>query len=131
MSNLQKSIIGFNESFADAHTGSYQNAAGETVDVRAALSFDEMVALQQAYNDYSKTELKAYFNGTDVSKDSLTRSYKDASLQLMGAYVIETSRTVTLLSPLESSIFLATLAPVMPFFVLILLVLAYFPLIKA
>ena len=91
MSNLQKSIIGFNESFADAHTGSYQNAAGETVDVRAALSFDEMVALQQAYNDYSKTELKAYFNGTDVSKDSLTRSYKDASLQLMGAYVIETS----------------------------------------
>ena len=91
MSNLQKSIIGFNESFADAHTGSYQNAAGETVDVRAALSFDEMVALQQAYNDYSKTELKAYFNGSDVSKDSLTRSYKDASLQLMGAYVIETS----------------------------------------
>ena len=91
MSNLQKSIIGFNEGFADAHTGSYQNAAGETVDVRAALSFDEMVALQQAYNDYSKTELKAYFNGTDVSKDSLTRSYKDASLQLMGAYVIETS----------------------------------------
>ena len=91
MSNLQKSIIGFNESFADAHTGSYQNAAGETVDVRAALSFDEMVALQQAYNDYSKTELKAYFNDTDVSKDSLTRSYKDASLQLMGAYVIETS----------------------------------------
>ena len=91
MSNLQKSIIGFNESFADAHTGSYQNVAGETVDVRAALSFDEMVALQQAYNDYSKTELKAYFNGSDVSKDSLTRSYKDASLQLMGAYVIETS----------------------------------------
>ena len=91
MSNLQKSIIGFNESFADAHTGSYQNAAGETVDVRAALSFDEMVALQQAYNDYSKTELKAYFNGSDVSKDSLTRSYKDASLQLMGAYVIETN----------------------------------------
>ena len=91
MSNLQKSIIGFNESFADAHTGSYQNAAGETVDVRAALSFDEMVALQQAYNDYSKTELKAYFNGSDVSKDSLARSYKDASLQLMGAYVIETN----------------------------------------
>ena len=91
MSNLHTSIIGFNQTFADAHAGSYQNEAGETINVRAALSFDEMVALQQAYNDYSKTELKAYFNGADIDKDTITRAYKDASLQLMGAYVIETS----------------------------------------
>ncbi len=91
MSNLHTSIIGFNQAFADAHAGSYQSESGETINVRAALSFDEMVALQQAYNDYSKTELKAYFNGADIDKDTITRAYKDASLQLMGAYVIETN----------------------------------------
>lgn len=83
MSSLGTAINGFNGDFA----GSYVENGNQ---VRAALSFDEMVSLQQAYNDYSKNEIKAYFNGADIRADQLTRSYKDASLQLMGAHVMET-----------------------------------------
>lgn len=84
MTNLGTTITAFNGPFADAYVE-------EGKDVRAALSFDEIVALQQAYNSYSRDEIRAYFNGADVRSADMVRSYKDASLQLMGAYVIEDS----------------------------------------
>lgn len=67
-------------------------------DIRAALSFDEGVAIQNAYNDYSKNDIKAIFNGADINASKMSRNYKDASLQLMGAYIIETKN-----HPLELS----------------------------
>ena len=73
---------GFNNEFASHYIE-------EGKDIRAALKFEEVVALQVAYNDYSKEELKAYFNGADIRAEDLTRAYKDGSLQLMGAYAME------------------------------------------
>ena len=85
MYNVGLAMDGFNNVFAG-----YYLEDGK--DVRAALKFEEVVALQVAYNDYSKDELKAIFNGTDVRATDLTRAYKDASLQLMGAYAIENDK---------------------------------------
>ena len=84
MTNLGTTIMEFNGSFADAYVE-------EDKDIRAALKVEEVEALQVAYNDYSKDELKAIFNGTEVRADRMSMDYKAASLQLMGAYVIETS----------------------------------------
>ena len=83
MNKLGFAIQNFNGTFADAYVEADK-------DVRAALSFDEIVAIQQAYNDFSKQDIKAIFNGADIKSGDLTRSYKDATLQLMGAHVIET-----------------------------------------
>lgn len=83
MTNLGNTIEVFNQDFALAHTE-------EGKDIRAALSFDEIVALQQAYNEYSKEDIRAYFNGAEMRASEMSRAYKDASLQLMGSYVIET-----------------------------------------
>jgi len=83
MTNLGNTIQAYNGGFADAYIE-------EGKDIRAALSFDELVALQQAYNDYSKDEIKAYFNGAEVDAAEMEQDYKSASLQLMGAHVIET-----------------------------------------
>ena len=59
-------------------------------DIRAALNFDETIAIQNAYNDYSKNDIKAIFNGADLNASEMSNNYKSASLQLMGAYIIET-----------------------------------------
>ena len=83
MTNLYSGITTFNGKFASAHME-------EGKVIRAALSFDEVSALQVAYNDYSKDQLKAIFNGANIYSEDLTNAYKDATLQLMGAYVIET-----------------------------------------
>jgi hypothetical protein len=83
MTNLGDTITAFNGDFADNYLESNKS-------IRAALSFDEIIALQQAYNDYDKASIKAIFNGADIKASTMTRNYKDASLQLMGAYVIET-----------------------------------------
>lgn len=85
MTNLNTSLKGFNLNFAN-----YYVEDGKKI--KPSLKFDEVVALQNAYNDISKDDLKAYFNGADVNANDLTRAYKDASLQLMGAYVIETKQ---------------------------------------
>ena len=84
MTNLGQSINGFNSDFASNYVESGK-------DIRAALKFDEIVALQMAYNDYSKEQIKAYFNGSDIRANDLSRYYKDATLQLMGAHVLENS----------------------------------------
>lgn len=84
MSNLHTALTYFNGPFAAAHME-------EGKDIRAALSFDEIVALQQAYNGYTKEQIRAIFNGAEIHADKMTRDYKNATLQLMGAHVIETS----------------------------------------
>ena len=83
MTNLGSTINAYNGNFADAYLE-------EGKDIRAALSFEELVALQQAYNDYSKDEIKAYFNGAEMNAAEMEQDYKSASLQLMGAHVTET-----------------------------------------
>ena len=60
-------------------------------DVKAALTWDEMMALNLAYNDYSKSELVAMFNGAEVDSKTLSDAYRNGTLQLMGAYVISDS----------------------------------------
>ena len=60
-------------------------------DVKAALTWDEMMALNLAYNDYSKSELVAMFNGVEVDSQALSDAYRNGTLQLMGAYVISDS----------------------------------------
>lgn len=83
MQRLDTAISGYNGTFADAFV-----EAGK--DVRAGLKFDEVAVLQQAYNDYSKEEIKGYFNGISMSATTMEKDYKAATLQLMGAHVIET-----------------------------------------
>ena len=73
----------FNDDFANAHVE-------EGKDVKPALTFDEIIALQQAYNSYTPEEIRAIFNGATVNSGEMGRAYRDANLQLMGAYVIET-----------------------------------------
>jgi hypothetical protein len=92
MINLDSSLTGFNNIFA-------KNYLESGTDIKAALSFDEVVALQQAYNNYSVDEIRAYFNGHEVDAVYMSNAYKSASLQLMGAYTIETSK-----NPVDMSI---------------------------
>ena len=84
MFNLNLSLKFFNGVFANKYIETDSN-------IKAALTYDEMVSLQQAYNDYSKDEIRAYFNGYDIDATEMSNDYKSASLQLMGAYIIETS----------------------------------------
>ena len=84
MQNLDTAMQQFNGDFADAWVE-------EGKDVRAALTFDEIIALQVAYNDYEKHDLHAIFNGAELKSEQMSRNYKDATLQLMGAHVIESS----------------------------------------
>ena len=83
MSNLYNTMIQFNGAFADAHME-------EGKSIRAALTFDEVIALQLAYNPYSKAQIRAIFNGADLDAAKLSRDYRNGTLQLMGAHVIET-----------------------------------------
>ncbi|MBQ3307384.1 MAG: hypothetical protein IJG68_04235 [Bacilli bacterium] len=83
MKNLHDALYGYNDTFASAHL-----EPGK--DIRAALKFDEVVALQTAYNDYNVKQIRAYFNGAEINARDLSRAYRDAVLQLMGAHVIET-----------------------------------------
>lgn len=92
MMNASSAITGFNKLFA-------QNYIESGHDIKAALSFDEIVALQQAYNNYSIDEIRTYFNGYEVDARKMSNDYKNASLQLMGAYVIESKE-----NPVDMSI---------------------------
>lgn len=87
----QKNAMTAVSTFTNKFNGEFSKAyieKGKTV--RPALKYDEVVALQQAYNDYTKEEVRAIFNGSEINAEKMTRSYKDASLQLMSAYAIET-----------------------------------------
>ena len=96
MIDVHSGIIGFNREFANNYLESGH-------DIKAALTFDEVVALQQAYNNYSVDEVRAYFNGYEVDAVNMSNAYKSASLQLMGAYVIETSKNPVDMSMLIDS----------------------------
>ena len=96
MMNIKNAIFGFNVTFADAYVE-------EGKDIRAALTFDEVVALHQAYNDFSKEQLLAIFNGAELNSSKMSNDYKSATLQLMGAHIIENSE-----HPVDMSMLLET-----------------------
>ena len=70
-------------------------------DVKAALTWDEMMALNLAYNTYSKDQIRIMFNGAEADATALSNAYRNANLQLMGAYVISDRQ-----HPVNSSAFL-------------------------
>ena len=86
----------FNKDFADKHIQHNSN-------VKAALTWDEMMALNLAYNTYSKEQIRAMFNGAELDAKTMTDAYKNATLQLMASYVIETRE-----NPVNSSKFLTS-----------------------
>lgn len=84
MSKIGNYLDYFNGTFADKYVET--NHPG----VRAVLTWEEVNAINLAYNDFSKEEIRAIFNGEEVSSADFTNSYKEATLQLMGAFVLET-----------------------------------------
>lgn len=76
----------FNRDFAAAYIE-------DGKEVKAALTWDEMVALNLAFNDYSKEQIRLMFNGAEVDSLAMSHAYKNATLQLMGAYVISDRET--------------------------------------
>ena len=96
MTSVATTLNGFNDIFANAHIEKGK-------DVKPALTFDEVVALQQAYNTYSPEEIRAIFNGASIDSGEMSRNYKDANLQLMGAYVLSTRENPVDMSGLINS----------------------------
>lgn len=82
MQNMGRTLDYFNGTFADAYVEEDKN-------VRAALTWDEVMALKIVYNNYSKEELLEILNGSELDAYNLQEAYGNAFLQLMGAYVIE------------------------------------------
>ena len=83
MNSVSNTLDSYNEDFAR----SYLEAGS---DVKAALSWDEVVSLGLVYNDFSKEQLISIFNGAELDQQKLQDAYKTATLQLFGAHVIET-----------------------------------------
>ncbi len=83
MTNQSANLDMFNKDFAAHYV-----ETGSTV--KPALTWDEMSALTLAYNNLSKDQIKAMFNGAEVDSRAMSDAYKTANLQLMGAYVIST-----------------------------------------
>lgn len=96
MTQMSDNLDNFNDSFASSYV---ENGK----DIKAALSWDEMISLKLAYNDYQKDEIIAIFNGGELNKTTLNQDYKSATLQLMGAYVIETKENPVNLYQLVNS----------------------------
>ncbi len=82
MKRIHDTLRAYNDVFANAWIE-------DGKDVKAALSFEEMIALSQAYNQFSPTEIKAIFNGYGIRAYDLENAYKNGTLQLMAAHVIE------------------------------------------
>lgn len=87
MMKVGKYLDYFNDTFANKYLET--NHPG----IRAALTWEEVNAINLAYNDFSKEEIRAIFNGQELSSADFTNSYKEATLQLMGAFVLETRDT--------------------------------------
>ena len=83
MNSVSNALNSYNKDFAR----SYLEAGS---DIKAALSWDEVVSLGLVYNDFSKEQLISIFNGTELDQQKLQDAYKTATLQLFGAHVIET-----------------------------------------
>ena len=84
MKRIHDALYGFNDTFANAWLEKGK-------DIKAALSFEEVIALSQAYNQFSPQEIKAIMNGYSFRSSELENAYKTATLQLMAAHVIEST----------------------------------------
>lgn len=71
------------------------------VNIRTSLTWDEVNALNLAYNDYTQDQVKAIFN--DAESMDFTNAYKEGYLQLLGAYVLSTNKNPVQLSQLIDS----------------------------
>ena len=76
--------------FLDSYNGTFADYYLEEnhVGVRAALRWEEVSALSLAYNEFSKEEIAAIFNGYEVKSAEFTEAYKEATLQLFGAFAM-------------------------------------------
>lgn len=84
MTKVGKYLDYFNGTFAEKYLEA--NHPG----VRGALTWEEVNAINLAYNEFSKEEIQDIFNGYEIKSADFTNSYKEATLQLMGAFVLET-----------------------------------------
>ena len=71
------------------------------VNIRTSLTWDEVNALNLAYNDYTQDQVKAIFN--DAESMDFANAYKEGYLQLLGAYVLSTNKNPVQLSQLIDS----------------------------
>lgn len=81
MSRQGEQLDIFNRDFANQYLE-------EGSKVKAGLTWDEMIALSLAYNTYTKDQIKVMFNGSEIDAKTMSDAYRNANLQLMGAYVI-------------------------------------------
>ena len=98
----QKEIMQTQSTNIDSYNRDFANKyLEEDKDIKAGLTWDETIALNVAYNDYTKDQIKVMFNGAEVDSTKMANAYKNATLQLMGAYVISTRE-----NPVNSSKYL-------------------------
>ena len=86
MQMMSDNLDYYNITFANAH-----KEAGK--DIKATMTWDEMMALQIAVNDYSDEELRELFPQLKVNSNfvgNTMRNYNKANRQLMFSYIIET-----------------------------------------
>lgn len=83
MNSVSNTLDSYNKDFARSYLETES-------DVKAALSWDEVVSLGLVYNDFSKEQLISIFNGSELDQQKLQDAYKTGTLQLFGAHVIET-----------------------------------------
>lgn len=86
MQNVGKALDGYNGTFAKE----YQELDKDGNIIKPALTWDETMALTMAYNDHSKEDIQAIFNGSTINSVDFKNAYRMANLQLMGAHIIET-----------------------------------------
>ena len=96
MTNISATLNNFNIKFANAFVEKGK-------DIKAALSWDEVISMALVYNDYKKADLIEIFNGAELNATELSDAYKTATLQLMGAHVLETRENQVDISTLLGS----------------------------
>lgn len=85
----QKNVMSQIKTFLTYFNGSFANKFyDEEKNIKPALKWNESIALTLAYNDFSKEEIAAIFNGYEVNANKLDGYFKSANLELMGAYVV-------------------------------------------
>lgn len=82
MEKISNFLNGYNITFAK---NCLDKEAGE---IRTVLTYTEANALNSAYNNYSKEDIQAIFNGSEAI--DFTKAYKEGYLQLLGAFVLAT-----------------------------------------
>lgn len=60
-------------------------------DIRFGLHYSELEALDLAYNNYTKEEILAIYNGSSIDPRELDNAYKTGTLMMMGAYTLSDS----------------------------------------